>query len=76
MLEGLIKFFAERKLLINLIFVSVLLGGVIIWHEAKKEELPDVTFNFVRISTAYSGATANDVEFFVTKPIEEALLGD
>jgi len=39
------------------------------------EELPDITFNRVRVSVSYPGASAQDVEYFVTKPMEEELQG-
>lgn len=75
MLKALIAYFADRHLLTNLIFVAVLAGGIVSWQAIKKEELPDVTFDRVRISTIYPGATAEEVEHFVTKEIEEAVEG-
>ncbi len=71
MREKIIKFFIKRHLLTNLIFVSVLIGGIIAWNQLQKEELPDVTFDTVRISVRYPGASAEEVEYFVTRPIEE-----
>ncbi len=38
-----------------------------------KEELPDITFDSVRITTNYPGASTEDVEYYVTEPIEEAI---
>ena len=75
MLKTLIAYFTERHLLTNLIFLTVVVGGVISWQNIKKEELPDVTFDRVRISANYPGATAEEVEHFVTKEIEEAVEG-
>ena len=71
----LIRYFAKKHLVVNLITIMVMLGGVFAWNTTNKEELPDITFNVVRISTLYSGASAADVEFYVTRPIEEALGG-
>ncbi len=73
MLERLISYFASRHILTNFIFLAVLLGGAFAWQNTNKEELPAVTFDTVRISVRYSGAPATDVEYFVTKPIEEEL---
>ena len=53
----------------------VFLAGIFSWQHTNKEELPDITFNTVRVSTSYPGASAEDVEFYVTKPLEEALQG-
>lgn len=75
MLRALITYFVDRHLLTNLIFLSILIGGVVSWQNIKKEELPDVTFDRVRISANYPGATAEEVEHFVTKEIEEAVEG-
>ncbi len=75
MIEKLIAYFTKRHLLTNLIFIVVIIGGIFAWNNTSKEELPDITFDRVRISVSYSGAPAEDVEYFVTKPIEEALRG-
>jgi len=73
MRERLIRFFLRRHLLANLIFIGVFAGGVFAWIGLPKEELPDITFDSVRISTNYPGASAEDVEYYVTEPIEEAI---
>lgn len=75
MLEPFIAFFARRHLLTNAIFFSVIFAGIFAWRHTNKEELPAITFDFVRISVSYPGATADDVEYFVTKPIEEKVRG-
>ncbi|MCG6870668.1 MAG: efflux RND transporter permease subunit [Gammaproteobacteria bacterium] len=73
--ERFVAFFVDRHLLTNLLFLAVLAGGVLSWPGIKKEELPDVTFDRLRISANYPGATAPEVEHFVTRKIEEALQG-
>ncbi|HOY09626.1 MAG TPA: efflux RND transporter permease subunit [Candidatus Omnitrophota bacterium] len=75
MLEKLIQYFIRRHLLTNLIFLTVIIGGILSWQNIKKEEMPDVTFDRVRISASYPGATAEEVEHFVTKPIEDEIQG-
>ena len=71
--ENIINFFLKRHLLANLIFVVVFVGGIMAWHQIPKEELPDVTFDTVRVSVNYPGASAEEVEYYVTRPIEEAI---
>ena len=73
MRERLIQFFLKRHLLANLIFIGVLVGGIFAWMGLPKEELPDITFDSVRITTNYPGASTEDVEYYVTEPIEEAI---
>ncbi|MFH1384552.1 MAG: efflux RND transporter permease subunit [Candidatus Omnitrophota bacterium] len=75
MWEKIITYFARRHLLINFMFVAVFIGGVFAWQHTNKEEMPDITFDRVRITVRYPGAPAEDVEYFVTKPIEEELRG-
>ncbi len=75
MWETLISYFAKRHLLTNLIFITVFVFGAYFWFHTMKEELPDITFDTMRITVHYSGATADDVEHFVTRPIEEELRG-
>ena len=75
MLEKFVNYFIQRHLLTNMIFLAVLIGGIACWQGIKKEEMPDVTFDRVRISAAYPGATAEEVEHFVTKPLEEEVQG-
>ena len=75
MFERLIAYFAKKHLLTNLIFITFFIGGVVAWNNTKKEELPNITFDRVSVSVSYQGAPAEDVEYFVTKPIEEAVRG-
>lgn len=71
----MIDYFAKRHLLANLIVAAVFVGSVIAWQNTGKEDMPAITFDTVRISARYPGAPAEDVEYFVTKPIEEEVRG-
>ncbi len=73
MRERLIQFFLKRHLLTNLIFVGVFVGGIFAWVNLPKEELPDITFDTVKITAHYPGASSEDVEYYVTEPIEEVI---
>ena len=75
MLNKIVGYFVSRHLLTNLICISILVGGVFSWKTIKKEEMPDVTFDRVRISAVYPGATAQEVEHFVTREIEDVVKG-
>ncbi|MCF7908273.1 MAG: efflux RND transporter permease subunit [Candidatus Omnitrophica bacterium] len=74
-LEKTIAYFANRHLLTNLMFVVVFIGGVIAWNNTGKEELPDIEFDHAHVSARYPGATAEEVEHFLTKPLEEQIKG-
>jgi multidrug efflux pump subunit AcrB len=75
MIDAIIKYFVKRHLLTNMIVIAVLFAGVFSWTNIKKEEMPDITFDFVRVSAVYPGATAEEVEHFVTKELEDAVGG-
>ncbi|MCP4131757.1 MAG: efflux RND transporter permease subunit [bacterium] len=75
MWENLIAYFGKRHLLTNFIAIGVFLGGIFFWYATPKEELPNIEMNFVRVSAVYPGASPEEVEHFVTKPIEQELQG-
>ena len=54
---------------------GLIFAGILIWQKTGKEEMPEFAMNWVRISIPYPGASAEDVELFITKPIEEKLKG-
>ena len=39
------------------------------------KEVLELTFDFVRVSASYQGATAEEVEYFLTRELEESLEG-
>ena len=73
MISRFIEFFVNRHLLTNMIFIAVIFGGIISWNEIKKEERPNITYDKVRVSASYPGATAEEVEYFVTRELEQEL---
>ena len=74
-LEKIISYFVKRHLLTNLIFVIVFIGGIIAWNNTGKEEMPDIEFDHAHVVARYPGATAEEVEHFITKPLEEQVRG-
>ncbi|MBU1077378.1 MAG: efflux RND transporter permease subunit [Spirochaetes bacterium] len=75
MFEKIIEYFSRRHLLTNFIMLGVFIGGIYFWHATNKEEMPDVSFDRIRISASYPGASPEEVEYFVTRPLEEELRG-
>lgn len=75
MWEKIIEYFSKRHLLTNFIFIAIFIGGVFFWHTTSKEEMPDVSFDTIRISASYPGASPEEVEHFITKPIEDEIKG-
>lgn len=44
MIEKFIEFFINRHLLTNMIFISVILGGLFTWQEINKEVITDINY--------------------------------
>ncbi len=74
-MKNLIQYFTNRHLLTNVLFFGTILFAIFTWTKIGKEELPEFASNWIRVNTTYPGAPAEDVELFVTKPIEDELKG-
>lgn len=74
-MQNLVHYFLKRPALVNAMMLAVLFGSVLAWKKIGKEEMPEFAFNSVRINVVYPGASASDIELFITKPIEEKLKG-
>ncbi len=59
--------------LANIAFVVVILMGSLAYSRMPREQDPEINFNWVNISTALPGASAEDVEKRVTNPLEDAI---
>ena len=70
-----VSYFLNRPLVVNAVMFGLIGTSVILWKKTPKEEMPSFTSSFFRIYLKYPGASAGDVEFFVTRPVEEALKG-
>ncbi len=69
----MIRFFAERGLLINLISLFLLALGLWAGIKINREAFPNVNLDKVQIDTVYPGATPEEVERLVITPIEQEL---
>ncbi len=74
-MEKVIKFFATNTLFSNIIFVSVFILGAFSWINIGKEEMPSFESDWVRLTAIYPGASSEDVESLVTRPLEDELKG-
>ncbi len=72
-MKSVITYFTKNHLVSNILFVGVFLMAIFAWQKIGKEEMPEFESNWIRISASYPGAAAEDVELFVTKPIEDEL---
>lgn len=63
----------KRPLLITVIFVTLILFGFISYKSLNYNLLPKFEANVISVQTVYRGASSEEVQTSVTKPIEEAV---
>ena len=74
-MEKIIQYFSARPVIVNVLLFGLIAAAIILWPKVGKEEMPDLAFNWVRVTIIYPGASSSDVELSITKPIEEKLKG-
>jgi len=67
------EFSVRKRVTITMIIGVLLILGFITLRRLGLELLPDISYPIVSVVTTYSGASPEDVEILVTKPIEEAV---
>ncbi|MEN8170205.1 MAG: efflux RND transporter permease subunit [Pseudomonadota bacterium] len=65
--------FLQHHVLANLSFVLVLVLGIAAYNMLPREKDPTINFNWIQITTAMPGASAEDVEKLITTPLEDAV---
>ncbi len=70
---SLLERFITHHPLANIAFAVVLVMGAIAYATMPREQDPEINFNWLNISTALPGASAEDVEAKITNPLEDAL---
>lgn len=72
-MKGLIEFWARNKVAANFLMIALFAGGIVTWIRLKKEVFPEISANFITVSTPYPNATPEEVEKGVCLPVEEAV---
>ena len=65
----------RQSLLTNLLSLFVVIAGIVIVINMKREAFPNFSFDIVTVRTFFSGASPEEVEKLVTIPIEEEIKG-
>jgi len=71
----LAEFSVKNSLLVNMVSVFLIATGILVMLRMPLDMFPAVDFDIVTITTSYAGAPAEDVEKYVTIPIEKELKG-
>ncbi len=73
MLDKIIHFSIKNKFIIGLFTLVLMLWGVYSFSRLPIDALPDITNNQVQILTTSPTLAAQEVEMFITYPIEQAV---
>ena len=65
------RFFIRRPIAAMVLSIFLVLFGLLVLRGIPVAEYPDITPPMIKISAAYSGANALDVEASVATPIEQ-----
>ena len=74
-MKQLIKWFAQNSVPANIILWMFIIGGIISIFTIQVELFPDVSPDLIKIRVVYPGASPQEVEEGVIKPIEEEISG-
>ncbi len=73
MFDRIIKLSIGNPVFVNLMFILVVVAGLIAAFRLPREEFPEISLDRILATVVYPGATAEDVEELITKPVEDAL---
>jgi HAE1 family hydrophobic/amphiphilic exporter-1 len=63
----------KRPILVIMIVASIIVLGLIGYTSMGVDMLPDIEYPTISVTTVYAGASAEEIENLVTKPMEDAL---
>lgn len=74
-MRSIISFCVDRSFFVNMISIFIILFGAFSFFHLKRDLIPALQFNIITIESVVPGASALEIEKFVTYPIEEAVQG-
>lgn len=69
----MIRFFAERSVPVNLLFIILLISGLFFAISLPVESIPNISLGLVAVYTPWAGASPENVEKLLTSKLEEQL---
>lgn len=73
MLNSIIRYSVKNKLIIGLFTIALIIGGIWSLKEVPVDAVPDITNNQVQVITQSPNLSTEDIEQFVTYPVEVAM---
>src|SRR5438309_9876644 len=74
-MNGIIAFALKHRVLMLMVFVAMLAGGVVAFRQLNIEAYPDPTPPMVDVVTQSPGLSAEEIERYITIPIETQTAG-
>ncbi len=74
-MNSIISWFAENHVAANLLMLFILMAGVFTAYHIKVEVFPEVTLDVIEVRVEYRGASPDEVEDSVIRPLEERISG-
>ncbi|HPA72086.1 MAG TPA: efflux RND transporter permease subunit [Spirochaetota bacterium] len=72
-MKKIINFCLDNALFVNMVFAGIAIAGIIAVFTAQREAFPRVEYNYTLITTVFPGATADDIEKYISIPLEDQL---
>ena len=72
---GLLSYFTRHRTAANLLMVIMVIAGLVSFPKMRAQFFPDVVAETIRVSVAWDGAGAEDVDRAVVQVLEPVLLG-
>ncbi len=64
-----------RPVFILMLILAAFLGGFISYRSMRVEQNPEVSFGTITVVTSYDGASPDDINELITRPIEDSISG-
>jgi len=71
--HGLVAFITTRPVAVTMLVLSVMVFGLISSQRLPLTLMPDISYPSVTLRTQYEGAAPEEVEQFISRPIEQAM---
>ena len=73
--KGSIAWMVGNPVAANLIMLVCIIGGILSLRHVKQEVFPEMELDIITVSVAYPGASPEEIEKGIVKPLEEAVSG-
>ena len=72
-MNALVEYFVSRSIFVNILTVLLIVMGAFTALTMNREAFPNINFDIVSVNTIYPGASAEEIELQITKPLEDSI---